>query len=117
MRERVIKLIQSSVDGCARHWAEVIADHLLASGVIVPPCKVGDTVYMPWVWDGTRGVAILDITHIIDDGLQAYVETDFHTDDENYYNKYCCGRFGFDDFGKTVFLSREEAEQALKGSE
>lgn len=26
-------------------WFETIADHLLANGVIVPPCKVGDTVY------------------------------------------------------------------------
>lgn len=25
--------------------AEIIADHLLSSRVIVPPCKVGDTVY------------------------------------------------------------------------
>lgn len=44
-RERLIELIQSAVGGCARHWAEVIADYLLAHGVIVPPCKVGDTVY------------------------------------------------------------------------
>ena len=35
-RERLIELIQKSVDGCARHWAEVIADYLLANGVIVP---------------------------------------------------------------------------------
>lgn len=35
MRERLIELIQDSVDGCARHWAEIIADHLLANGVIV----------------------------------------------------------------------------------
>lgn len=26
--------------------AELIADHLLANGVIVPPCKVGSTIYM-----------------------------------------------------------------------
>lgn len=45
MRDRLIELIQNSVGGCARHWAEIIADHLLAEGVIVPPCKVGDTVY------------------------------------------------------------------------
>ena len=45
MRDRLIELIQTSVGGCARHWAEVIADHLFAEGVIVPPCKVGDMVY------------------------------------------------------------------------
>lgn len=28
MRDRLINLIQNAVDGCARNWAEVIADHL-----------------------------------------------------------------------------------------
>ena len=45
-RERLAELIQSSVGGCARHWAEVIADHLLDHGIIAPPCKVGNTVWM-----------------------------------------------------------------------
>lgn len=45
MRERLIKLIINSVSGCARNWAETIADYLLANGIIVPPCKVGDKVY------------------------------------------------------------------------
>ena len=44
-RERLIELIQNAVNGCARHWAEIIADYLLANGVIVPPCKVSATSY------------------------------------------------------------------------
>ena len=32
-RNRLIELIQSAVGGCARNWAEVIADHLLNNGV------------------------------------------------------------------------------------
>ena len=32
MRDRLIEMIQNAVGGCARNWAEVIADHLLASG-------------------------------------------------------------------------------------
>ena len=35
MRDRLIELIQDAVNGCARNWAEIIADHLLANGVIV----------------------------------------------------------------------------------
>ena len=31
MRNKLIELIQESVDGCARYWASVIADHLIAS--------------------------------------------------------------------------------------
>lgn len=49
-------------DYCERCGAECIADHLIENGVIVPPCKVGDTVYklcsvnstikMGQMWDG-----------------------------------------------------------------
>lgn len=37
MREKLIELIQSSVGGCARHWAEIIADHLIANDVTILP--------------------------------------------------------------------------------
>ena len=40
-KEKLTELIQNAVDGCARNWAEVIADHLLANGVIVLPCGKG----------------------------------------------------------------------------
>lgn len=40
MREKLIELIQSAVSGCARYWAELIADRLIAAGVVVPVrCK------------------------------------------------------------------------------
>lgn len=52
MRDRLIELIQDSVNGCARHWAEIIADHLLANGVIVQKretdehkIQIGDVLY------------------------------------------------------------------------
>ena len=45
-RERLIELIQNAVNGCARHWAEIIADYLLANGVIVPPCRCKDCTYL-----------------------------------------------------------------------
>ena len=32
-REKLIKLIQSAVDGCTEYWLGLIADHLLANGV------------------------------------------------------------------------------------
>lgn len=35
MREKLIELIQSAVDGCATYWAGRIADHLIAHGVTV----------------------------------------------------------------------------------
>ena len=35
VREKLAEIIQNSVGGCARHWAEVIADGLIANGVTV----------------------------------------------------------------------------------
>ena len=96
-----------------------LADHLLANGVIVPPCKVGDYVY-----------------HIFDDNIQAMkmsggvlcnggVLMDADCLDEHdmcecsceLEGKTCGLRFRYTDIGKTVFLTKEEAEQALKERE
>ena len=52
MRDRLIELIQGfalSDEPCPEglfEWADTIADHLLAEGVIVPPVKAGQTVYV-----------------------------------------------------------------------
>ena len=34
MREKLIEQIQSAVGGCARYWAEVIADSLIENGLV-----------------------------------------------------------------------------------
>ena len=44
MRDRLIELIQESVGGCARNWAEVIAQHLLENGVILPPVTLEEKI-------------------------------------------------------------------------
>lgn len=115
MRERLIELLMQK--GFGVEGVTIAADHLLANGVILPPCKVGDTVYMPWNFDGADGVAILTVTHIVLDSLHAYIKTDLTSDCDEYLVAYNRGRFSFDEIGKTVFLTREEAEQALKERE
>ena len=51
MRDRLIELIKQVPYGVSvgakftQQFSEKMADNLLANGVIVPPCKVGDTVY------------------------------------------------------------------------
>ena len=35
VKEKLVEIIQNSVGGCARHWAEVIADGLIAHGITV----------------------------------------------------------------------------------
>lgn len=118
MRDRLIELIISadiSLFGTDKPYAEVYADHLLANGVIVPPCKVGDTVYK--VVRGERVKKPYECKVI---GL-------WYSEDENWSEahlvRYVNGEFDcsftvpLTDFGKTVFLTREEAEKALKERE
>ena len=92
-----------------------------SENVIELPCKIGDTIYLPWEWNGQKGIACLTVTVLrCIVGLGWSFGTDFDTDDEDYYEAYNCGSFKLKDFGKIVFLSREEAEQALakmKGGE
>ena len=57
IREKLVEIIQNSVGGCARHWAEIIADGLIAYGVTVqewisvddklPPYNRDVLVYRP----------------------------------------------------------------------
>jgi hypothetical protein len=74
---------------------EYIADYLIANGVVVPPCKVGSKVY----WQNMGG-KITEATVI--KLLQARVDNGFEYD------------IPFEEIGKTIFLSREEAEKALE---
>jgi hypothetical protein len=54
VREKLVEIIQSSVGGCARHWAEVIADGLIANGVTVQEWISTDE-RMPTKDDATDG--------------------------------------------------------------
>ena len=136
MKERLIKLLEH----CSCHYSppcdrecavchnvemhekeiENIADHLLANGVIVPPCKIGDTVY-----------SITECSCENIDG--AYTECEFYgygEDDRicaipngakcpNQYRIMECyvtegNILMFTRMcGETVFLTREQAEKAL----
>ena len=115
MKEKLIGLIQDAVGGCARHWAEVIADHLLEQGAILPPCKVGDTVW--WV------TSVADEYCVEKTDIFVGKVVSFSADEKGLW-AYCCYEGGLnfwhkvaEDFSKTVFLSAEEAAQALKERE
>lgn len=107
MRDRLVELIQNSVNGCAKHWAEVIADHLLANGVIVPPCKVGDTLYVISQMKDKRFLPFIreyEVTSILIKRKSIVI---YHEMDG--YIKI----FKQTDFGRTVFLSKVEAERVV----
>lgn len=44
MVNKLTKLIQQVVGGCAEYWAGLIAEHLIENGVMILP-KIGDTYY------------------------------------------------------------------------
>ena len=115
-RERLVELIQASVNGCARNWAETIADYLLANGVVVPPCKAGDTVWA--IYDKKIYEAIAEqvtvVSHISGNKI-IKIKAEFDIEDWFYNDgrKTKYGIYGY--YQEDVFLTKEEAEQALKG--
>lgn len=78
-----------------------------------PPCKAGDTIFLPWEWHRKSGIARITVLRVVLTENESYIETDFDSDDYDYFMKYNCGVFRFGDFGKTVFTTKEEAEKAL----
>ena len=105
--------VKNDCDVCVM---EQLADFLLANGVVVLPCKVGDVVYYinaGYEKQGRKRVlvefvdkGIVDNMTIGDKGVP-HVEI---CNDENEWTIFDSE----DDFGKTVFLTREEAEAKLK---
>lgn len=121
MRDRLVALIEQADDMCERnaHCEDcvddgksgkcanyLIADHLLANGVIVPPCKVGDTLYV-LIGEPPQTIAEFHVRTILfgetHDSIGFANKSLFTIWDKRWY----------DYFGKTIFITREEAEQAL----
>ena len=112
MRDRLIELLNKAheswlryVDDCAFKqmalsftFEQMFADYLLANGVIVPPCKVGSKIYI--IVTKRSKVSLPPF---------AFVKVSRLT----FYNLERV----LQDFGKTVFLTREEAEAELKGEQ
>lgn len=99
-REKLIDLIVEAkrTEPETGSFTDYLADYLLEHGIIVLPCKVGDTVYHVFPKKGIQTNTVRQI-RIGSCGMNIF---DFN------------GFFEPSDFGKTVFLTREEAEQALK---
>ena len=112
-RDRLIELLAQKQDygvELGAHRAiidnDVLADYLIANGVIVPPCNVGDKVYFDTYLHGDSvGVQSRKVINV------KYVIT----------TEPSKGGIGAEipgyAFGETVFLTREEAEKKLKECE
>ncbi len=93
-KERLIELLDRYYSEESATWffyfteeeCEKIADYLLKNGVVVLPCKVGDTIYQT---DGVR---------VYESKIKSMV--------------YDCGTYAFDEtaIGKSIFLTQDEAD-------
>lgn len=102
--ERLTKLVKEALSGkmlvkTAEGIAPIIAEHLLANGVIAPPCKVGDTVYVIYEFN-EKTIKICDfiVKKIVIKSLDIRVVGEYG---EEYSINEC-------------YLTKEEAERALK---
>ena len=131
MREKLIELLHRGVnyhteakerwilDGKKTEEPRItgsLADHLLANGVIVLPCKVGDTV---WVVDSRFIGRETHKNPIIRCEIDEFAvgEACVYAVLSGAEPWFAMSRFKWvrtEDIGKTVFLTREEAEAALK---
>lgn len=115
MRDRLIELINnypcmSTAEDCfIESISSDLADYLLANGVIVPPCKVGQKLYTTNI---TRTyVREWTVTHFetYKGDTMIYAKMSFHEEPI-----FLCSNI---DIGDDVFFTKEEAERALKGGE
>lgn len=101
MKDRLVELLKDSrtLDTLYDTEWEEAAEELLASGVIVPPCKVGSRVYQ------------IDDVRVYESTVEEITVTRVST-------IFCTEGVAFDEMaiGKSIFLTREEAEKALERS-
>lgn len=86
--------------------AEPLADFLLANDVIVPPCKVGDKIYI--LYSVTKEIEECEVTGLViqtKHDVIKFKDGSIYTIWDKDYDAH---------FGKTIFLTKEEAEQKLK---
>lgn len=107
MKDRLIELLYEKLNfDFLSHQIEALADYLLANGVIVPPCKVGDTVW--FIRNDIKSEIIeTNVEKVVLKHGGLYIKLGCNA----MYETTC------NSIGKTVFLTKEEAEQALKERE
>lgn len=101
-RERLIGLMIEAkrTDPETESFTDYLADYLIEHGVIVLPCKVGDTIYQI-------------------DGVRIYASTIYEITYTENKVIFVTGNVVFDvrAINNSIFLTREEAEKALKERE
>lgn len=109
MRDRLVEILDKTIaykNENTDDYIEWLADELLSNGVIVPPCKLGDTIY-----DISEFVNCVPCPEMYEDNV-TFITIMSRKNGEMYFDIECV-ECDYKDFGKTIFLTKEEAEQAL----
>lgn len=116
MRDRLIELLRDTFNytkGVCIDFDEAVeinADHLLANGVVVPPCYIGQDIWhITKHYDGRVEIGKGKISM-----LQQKADKSWKV---RITVKSVVWDFTPSEIGTRYFLTREEAEQALKGGE
>ena len=119
-RDRLIELVCKGIQEFGKSTVkcsadEYIANYLLANGVIVPPCKVGDVVYTTLCY-GIRDWRIKESVIVeMRKRLGFNLEIIERVTNDKGHCTYL--PIALENFGVTVFLTKEEAEKKLKERE
>ncbi len=116
VRETLVEIIQNSVGGCARNWAEIIADGLIANGVTfkdVPDTNVGE-----WISVDTQMPPYNTMVLIYRPTMAETIITDtyfgfYGEDDDEWYEGWTC--YGKDIHGRNVVTHWMSLPQPPKG--
>lgn len=120
MRKRLIEFIQNAHDEqkylTSDKSVQAIADYLIANGVVVMPCKVGDSCY-PLNASETEFTCEEKISRITISDRNIIIGYYEHWDYFKRCRKTDTWRLPLRTriLGKGVFLTKEDAERALKG--
>ena len=120
MKERLIELMRQAYEkniNLLDFEKDILADYLLANGVIVPPCKVGDT--MNEVMNPPHIKPYFIVSRVCAVHIADGTRNSCNHKRESYFLAECPNtryvkKYPLSKIGKTVFLTKEEAEQALR---
>lgn len=112
-RERLIKLLDQNCGYVEEQKAEMLADYLLENGVLVLPCKINDHV---WFIKSAFSVLSKPLEARIIDIRGISIDRNILYESITLYNDLA-RRFTSNDIGTKVFLTKEEAEQAIQALE
>ena len=105
MKERLIELLQSApTDEAGNRNVGAIADYLLANGVIAPPCRMGDQIFLVYYDRDIRQDTVLKLIVKEFNGSYLIAEKEYAAEDDPDY------MIRYEEFGKQVFTCRETAE-------